>query len=360
MAMIRESDNAPLISVVVTTYNGEKYIREQLNSIYAQDYANFEVLVSDDGSSDATLEVLKEFESKGNFKWWQNASNLGYVKNFEYVISRAQSGFIALCDQDDIWYPYKLTELYAQMVSSGSWLIYSDADLVDKCGNKIGSKLIERFPIAAIQGGDYKKFYLRNTVNGCTALVTKELFLAAAPFPSKVPHDRWLAYVAAKANKLQYVDKPLLGYRMHDSNTAGVSYSIKLSNWLGYFNKKLEVYSWVFIKSKFLRPKRINQEYIDYLDAFLQYETKKGGETDLLRELKSWAEERMQGGHDLKSYRPLFERNSEQLGFRVRRLLFVSAKREQVRAVLKLFYKMAIIPLILLALLGLVLKASNL
>ena len=95
--------NYPLISIAIATYNGEKYLEEQLDSIYAQTYKNIEVIVTDDCSSDKTVEILKKYYKSHGLKYVINETNLGFVKNFEKAISLCRGDYIALSDQDDIW-----------------------------------------------------------------------------------------------------------------------------------------------------------------------------------------------------------------------------------------------------------------
>src|SRR5688500_10348209 len=101
--MIKEN-NIPLVSIALCVYNGEKFLREQLDSLVNQSYPNIEIIASDDRSTDASLLILQEYADRyPYFKFGQNEQNLGYVKNFEKVISLCSGDLIALSDQDDIW-----------------------------------------------------------------------------------------------------------------------------------------------------------------------------------------------------------------------------------------------------------------
>ena len=97
-----------LVSIAMATYNGEKYLKEQLDSIYAQTYKDIEVIVCDDCSSDKTVEILDEYKEKYGLKYYINEKNLGFKKNFEKAISLCSGDFIALADQDDIWIENKI------------------------------------------------------------------------------------------------------------------------------------------------------------------------------------------------------------------------------------------------------------
>lgn len=108
--------NKPLISVALTTYNGEKYLSEQLESIINQDYKNFEIIISDDNSKDKTIEIINDYKNKySNIIVNFNSENLGFKKNFEKAISLCNGEFIAFSDQDDIWTTNHLSILFEKI-----------------------------------------------------------------------------------------------------------------------------------------------------------------------------------------------------------------------------------------------------
>src|SRR5688572_32515873 len=99
---------APLVSIAIATYNGEKFLRQQLDSIYAQSYPNIEVVVSDDRSTDATAGVLEEYRRRHGLAYGVNETRLGYPRNFERAASMCRGAYIAFADQDDIFLPHKI------------------------------------------------------------------------------------------------------------------------------------------------------------------------------------------------------------------------------------------------------------
>ena len=101
------------ISIALATYNGGRFLREQLDSIYAQTWRNIEVVASDDRSSDDTVAILEEYGQSHGLRYEINDENLGFVRNFEKILARCTGDFIALADQDDIWLPDKLERLIA-------------------------------------------------------------------------------------------------------------------------------------------------------------------------------------------------------------------------------------------------------
>jgi len=207
----------PLISIAMATYNGEKYLKEQLDSIYAQTYKDIEVIVSDDCSTDGTLGILKQYAKSKGLKYYVNDSNLGLVKNFEKAITLCKGDYIALADQDDVWENTKL-EVLARTIGE-NLLIHSDCSLIDAEG-----KTIKPYWKGHI-GFDMKieNLLFGNVVTGCTVLFRKELLNTSLPFPEGLAyHDWWLAICAAKENKIHYITTCLTKYRQHTGQVSGM------------------------------------------------------------------------------------------------------------------------------------------
>lgn len=338
----------PLVSIAVTTYNGEKYLRKQLDSLFAQDYPNIEILVADDGSSDTTLDILREYEAKPNFTWWQNESNLGYIKNFESVIKKCSGEFIALCDQDDIWYENKVSSTLVKLREDDALLAYCDADLIAADDSLIGTNLLSHSSSGPISGAQYRKFYLLNTINGCTAVISKQLFDMAVPFPNDIPHDWWLAYVASVESRLLFLDAKLLGYRMHSSNTVGISYRVKKRDFGRYIARKLNCYTRRYIYEKVIRPEKWTKDCLRRFRVFKAYESARGLDTRVLDGLIEWVEAKLNNSSKVKSFKPFFSQHCSELGVKLRSLLFMTMRGELMRAKVKLAYTL-ISPLLVLA-----------
>ena len=126
-----------LVSIAMCTYNGEKYIEEQIESILNQSYKNLEIIICDDNSTDNTTKLIESYiKVDSRIKIFRNKQNLGFIKNFEKAISLCNGEYIALSDQDDIWKLNKI-ELYLKKIKDNI-LIYSDLDMIDENGNLIG------------------------------------------------------------------------------------------------------------------------------------------------------------------------------------------------------------------------------
>ena len=120
-----------LISIAMCTYNGERFLNEQISSILEQTYRNFELVIVNDNSKDNSINIIKEYQSKDNrIKLFQNNKNIGFLKNFEKAISLCRGDFIALSDQDDVWKKNKL-EIFLKNIND-NMLIYLDAILIDE------------------------------------------------------------------------------------------------------------------------------------------------------------------------------------------------------------------------------------
>lgn len=209
----------PLISVAMATYNGEKYLCEQLDSILAQTYPNLEIIIVDDGSLDGTLSILSEYQQRyTQITIFPNMINLGVVKSFERAIGLCSGDYVALADQDDVWFPNKISELFEQIGSN--LLIHSDDILVDD-----NLQILQASHFAWGKQSDKSNFfdYLVNVnVTGCTAMLSRELLNFTLPFKSySLPHDWYLTYYAAYLGRVKLHLKPLLYYRQHAVNVSG-------------------------------------------------------------------------------------------------------------------------------------------
>ena len=207
----------PLISIALCTYNGERFLREQLDSLVNQTYQNLEIIAIDDCSTDNTLLILKEYENKFDFlNVYQNPNNLGFRKNFEKAISQCNGEFIALCDQDDIWRVDKL-EIQCKLINENV-LVYHDSELIDENGKALNKKVSDVMNL--YQGNQCHTFLFENCVSGHSCLFSKKLIPYILPFPTQIYHDKWIAFVAASQGNISFSKEVLVYYRQHsNSNT---------------------------------------------------------------------------------------------------------------------------------------------
>ncbi len=212
----------PAISVVLATYNGAAFLEEQLNSILQQELLPFEIIVTDDGSTDGTVALVERMMiSSSLIKLLKNDTGkpLHFVGNFCKGMQAATGTFIALSDQDDIWLPAKLQKLYAAMGDAP--LVYSDSLLVDENGNSLHKHMSDIRNQLAYH--DPLMYAIGAWAPGHTMLFKRSLFVQAMPFPAIVTHDFWIGLVATCYGGISYVNEPLVLYRQHTSNAIGAN-----------------------------------------------------------------------------------------------------------------------------------------
>ena len=220
-----------LVSVVMATYNGEKFLRLQIESILNQSYSNLEVIVVDDCSTDSTMEILHEYASQDlRIKIFPAEKNFGLVANFERGIKLAKGEFIALSDQDDIFDDNKIEVLRSALIASnGCDLVVSDLRLIDGEGKIIADSMWSfQDRNGDRKGNPFRRLVYDNFATGCAMMFTRRIRDLAVPFPKEcLVHDWWLALVAScqKGRGIILVEQKLAGYRQHGSNQIGASKS---------------------------------------------------------------------------------------------------------------------------------------
>lgn len=208
----------------MTTYNGQSFLKKQLDSILNQTVKVDEIIVCDDGSTDDTHKILDSYVKNGIVKFEVNTINLGFVKNFEKALSLCTGEYIFLADQDDVWYPNKV-EVLLQSIG-GNLLVHSDCDLIDSSDELVAKNF--KGQITTHQTAD--DFLFANVVTGCTVLIHRDLLKFALPFPDGLAyHDWYLALHAAYLERIAYVSQSLTGYRQHQLQDTGSGESGKSS-----------------------------------------------------------------------------------------------------------------------------------
>jgi glycosyltransferase involved in cell wall biosynthesis len=198
----------------MATYNGEKYIRLQIDSILSQLEKDDELIISDDASTDSTVDIINSIHDN-RIRVCLNNINIGYTRNFERVLKYAKGDIIFLSDQDDIWCQNKITTYLGYFNYYD--LIVSDAMLIDEYGNLLGNSFfMQRRPRKTLIGNLVKFGYL-----GCCMAFKKEVYIKALPFPSNnilCTHDNWLFLIGCCFFKYKIIEDKLLLYRRHPNN----------------------------------------------------------------------------------------------------------------------------------------------
>jgi hypothetical protein len=223
---------ADKFSVAMCTYNGARYVGEQLASIAAQTRTPVELVVCDDRSTDETADIVREFASRAPFhvRLHGNEENLGSTRNFERAVSLCEGDLIALCDQDDVWLPQKLARLEEEFARDPSALIvFSDASIVEEDSRPTGQGLwqsvgLNRAELDRLESGRGLGDLLRgSTVTGATMAMRSRLRELVLPVPTNLPliHDAWMSLLAACVGGVRPVSEQLVLYRRHNSQQVG-------------------------------------------------------------------------------------------------------------------------------------------
>ncbi len=211
----------PRVSVAMTTYNGARYVREQVESILACLAPEDELVISDDGSTDDTLSVLREIsESDARVKVIKGPGQ-GVVRNFECALDACRGEYLFLSDQDDRWHPDKVTEVLRCFEETGAQLVLHNAAIYNQTKGEVVGTMKERLGYT----DGYFKNVLKHRFTGCCMAMTSELKGRVLPFPSQkeiMMHDWWIALVAIRTGKVSYIEKPLIDYRIHENNVVGL------------------------------------------------------------------------------------------------------------------------------------------
>jgi glycosyltransferase involved in cell wall biosynthesis len=220
------------ISVAMCTYNGARFLREQLASIAAQSLLPDELVVCDDCSSDETPEIIGGFAQSAAFavRLEVNERNLGPAKNFERAIMLCEGDLIALSDQDDYWYPEKLSRLFRVMEADEALGgVFSDAQLMNENSERSPSHLWDRIGYRPPEGSMHVEESLARrllkgfVVTGATMMIRKQVRELLIPAPEGWMHDAWIAWMLALYSGIAAVDEPLIAYRIHGAQHLGLA-----------------------------------------------------------------------------------------------------------------------------------------
>jgi glycosyltransferase involved in cell wall biosynthesis len=225
--------NLPAVTIVLSSYNGERFIAEQIDSIRQQTHTAWKLLVRDDGSSDRTTDIVQAFTQLDDRITLlpDHRGNLGPAASFgvllEYALNNG-AGYVALADQDDVWSPTKLARELELMLREEDQSGESSAILVHTDLTVVGEDLrLVHYSFLAYQGlrhladSPLGTLLIQNFVTGCTALINRPLLQVAVPLPKVIMHDWWLALCAAALGKICYLPEPMVLYRQHGGNAIG-------------------------------------------------------------------------------------------------------------------------------------------
>ena len=232
------------IDILLATYNGSKYLHEQLDSILSQSYGNINVIIRDDGSSDNTVMIINEYEEKDNRVKLlnDNLGNLGFVRNFEELMKNSTSEYLMFSDQDDIWYNNKVETSYTRIKAieeingkSCPILVHTNSKIMN-----YETRTKSLFISDCAKNSSFENSFFNFFVQGSTMLINESLKREALPFSKEVYlHDRYLHLIAEFIGVRAYIGMPTMDYRQHSNNEIGSRVNIidKIKN-KRYFDLK--------------------------------------------------------------------------------------------------------------------------
>ena len=226
------------IAILMATYNGEKYICQQIDSILSQTCKDWELYIHDDGSTDNTIAAVESYVEKYPDKVHliDGKSTGGAKYNFFYLFSKVEASYYMTCDQDDVWLEKKIELTYDKMLTIENkedvpCLVYTELRVVDSELNTIADTMSE-YQSLDCHKRTINQFILQNSVTGCTMMVNRALrdkMLRITDIDNTIMHDWWAALVAAQFGKTAFIDEPTILYRQHGDNSLGALGINKLS-----------------------------------------------------------------------------------------------------------------------------------
>lgn len=231
------------IEILLATYNGEKYLKEQLLSIVNQTNQNWFLTIRDDGSTDSTPEIISSFIQlyPNKIKLLTDSySRLKSTLSFSKLIEASSGNYMMLCDQDDYWLPTKIEDTLKVLLEEEQKnpdipiMVFTDMKVVDNNLNILNHSFINSQKLYPTVVSDYHKLIALNVVAGCTTLFNRKSISYITPIiSSKIIHDQWIAVNISKFGKVVFLEKQTSLYRQHGNNTVGTDYK----NWRYFLDK---------------------------------------------------------------------------------------------------------------------------
>ena len=221
-----------MIDILMSTYNGGRFVEQQIDSIIAQTFTDWRLLIRDDGSSDGTAEIVSRYADLHRERIClieSNGENLGACQSFARLLEGADADYMMFSDQDDVWLPdkieltlRKMKEMEEHHGRKTPLLVFSDVTVVDELLNVIGASMWQYQKSDPSRGKSLNRLLLMNPANGCTMMVNRALRDNAMPVPPEaIMHDSWVALVASAIGEIGYIPTVTLLYRQHGRNESG-------------------------------------------------------------------------------------------------------------------------------------------
>ena len=260
------------VDVLLATYNSNiEYLKKQIDTILTQTYENINLIISDDNSTNKeVIKTLKEYEKDDlRVTLYEQKQNLGYIKNFEFLLTKSDAKYIAFADHDDIWYGNKIEKCVKVLKENKADLVYSDCSQIDENGKVINKSYLKYKNMPKINGEDNILAFSRHIAIGCSTMFTKKIKDQMLPFTDSVMAHDWLnMYLASKQDGVVCIPKALFQYRIHNENQfGGRSLEQNLKKWKeqngSSFKSFKEYRNERVIKTAYLNGSLMCKEYRD-------------------------------------------------------------------------------------------------
>ena len=258
------------VDILLATYNtNHKYLKQQIDSILNQTHKNIHLIISDDNSTDTEVKkILEDYSKKDQrIELYLQTQNLGYIKNFEFLLNKSNADYICFSDHDDIWYPEKVEKSLKKLQDQNVDLVYCNCKQIDENGKILHENYFKYKNMPLVKGKNQVLGISRYLGIGCSQMFTKEVKEKMLPFTDKVMAHDWLASFIANENKgVDYIEEPMFEYRLHRSNVfGGRSLEQNLARWKEKNGNSYESYL------KYRKEKVIDKAYLDGAKMCLDY-----------------------------------------------------------------------------------------
>jgi len=220
------------VEILLSTFNGEKHLSAQLDSVLNQDYPYWKMTVRDDGSTDETIAILNNYIQKYPDKiilLADDKGNIGYSNSFSELLKKSSAEYTMYCDQDDYWHPTKISAMLSVMLEeevklpAAAHIVFSDLHVTDSELKVVSQSFLNKMGYSPQKG--MQVFFLKNYVPGCNLMFNRVLVQQVLQTDNIINlHDHWLLIVClalGEKGRITYIDKPLMKYRLHDNNAIG-------------------------------------------------------------------------------------------------------------------------------------------
>ena len=261
-----------LVDILVTTYNtNEKYLKRQIESILKQTYENIKIYISDDNSPNSRVaEILKQYEKiDERIKLFIQPKNLGYNKNFEFLLNQSKANYVMFSDHDDIWHKEKVEKSLAKIKEKNVDMVYCNCRQIDEDGIVLHDDYFKYKNVPLVDGKS--KLAISRCVGiGCSQIITKSVRDKMIPFKKNfIAHDWLAAFIANEGKGMSYIEEPLFDYRLHSTNVfGGRSLNQNLNRWKQEHGKDYKS----FVE---YRKDAIDRAYLGGIEMCKEYVSKK-------------------------------------------------------------------------------------